>query len=129
MNPLGAHVSTAGGIPRALDRAVDIGCTTAQIFVKSPNRWQGREIPQEEIDLFRERWQTSGIGPIVAHGAYLINLCAVDEGILGRSRKGLGDELELSARLGLDALVVHPGAHMGAGTDAGLVGLICQPES
>jgi deoxyribonuclease-4 len=120
MRFLGSHVSSAGGLPRAIERAADLGCTATQIFVKSPNQWKGRPLPEDEVVAFREQWGKSGIGPIVSHAAYLINLCAIDEAILERSRDGLGDELDRSARLGLDGLVVHPGAHMGQGIEAGL---------
>lgn len=117
---LGAHVSVAGGLERAFSRAEDLGCRAAQIFVKSPNRWRGRALEAEEVASFssaRSRW---GSGPVVAHAAYLINLAATDPGVLERSREALGDEIDRSRRLGLDALVVHPGAHVGAGEEAGL---------
>jgi deoxyribonuclease-4 len=123
MKYLGAHVSTAGGAPKAIGRASELACTAAQIFVKSPNQWMARAIADDEVETFRRQWNDSDIGPIVAHAAYLINLSAVDEAILERSRAGLGDELDRSARLGLNGLVVHPGAHMGAGVNTGLAAI------
>jgi len=117
---LGAHVSTSGGLPKAFARGRALGCEALQIFVKSPNQWRGRSLAEREVGDFREAREASGALPLVAHAAYLINLAATDEAVLERSRRGLSDELERAARLGLDAVVVHPGAHLGAGREAGV---------
>jgi deoxyribonuclease-4 len=117
MRLLGVHVSIAGGLSRAIERGTDLGCTALQIFVANPNRWRLDTLPEGEAVRFRRRWRSSEIGPVVAHAAYLINLCAIDERVLERSRGRLGAELERSTALGLDALVVHPGAHMGRGEE------------
>lgn len=118
--PLGAHVSVAGGLPNAIERANDLGCTAIQIFVKNANQWRGREIPAEEAESFRAARAASAVGPVLAHASYLINLCAVDSGTLERSREALADELDRCQRVGVDGLVVHPGAHLGAGEEAGI---------
>jgi deoxyribonuclease IV len=115
--PLGAHVSVAGGMPTAIERATALGCTAAQVFVKNANQWQGRELPEEEVASFRA---ASPVGPLVAHASYLINLCSADPALLARSREALADELSRCARLGVDGLVLHPGAHLGAGEEAGI---------
>lgn len=124
---LGAHVSVAGGLPRAFERGRALGCTAMQVFVKNASRWQGKTLADEEVDAFRAahaEWKCGGRGaPLVAHAAYLINLAApaAPEGeVLARSRAGLADELERCARLGVAGLVVHPGAHGGAGEEEGL---------
>jgi len=90
------------------------------VFVKNANQWQGRPLLEDEVARFhaaRAEWNGT---PLVAHAAYLINLAADDPEVLARSRAGLADELERCARLGVDGLVVHPGAHRGAGEDIGL---------
>jgi len=121
---LGAHVSVAGGLPLAFERGRALGCTAMQVFVKNASRWQGRPLDDDEVARFRAAralWTAECNGaPVVAHAAYLINLAAGDEEVLARSRAGLADELERCARLGVDGLVVHPGAHRGAGEDVGL---------
>ena len=117
---LGAHVSVAGGLEKAFPRATELGCRSAQIFVKSPNRWRGRPLRDEEVDRFRQARTGWGEVPVVAHAAYLINLAATDPEVLEKSRRGLSDELERSRRLGLEGLVVHPGAHLGEGEEAGV---------
>jgi deoxyribonuclease-4 len=118
--PLGTHVSVAGGLPRAMERAAELGCTAAQIFVKNGNQWQGREVGDEEVATFRAAHARSPVGPLVAHASYLINLCAAEPPLLARSRAALADELVRCARLGVAGLVVHPGAHRGAGEEAGI---------
>lgn len=121
---LGAHVSVAGGLPLAFERGRAMGCTAMQVFVKNASRWQGKVLVDEEVDAFRAahaEWTSEGrAAPLVAHAAYLINLAAPESDVLARSRAGLADELERCARLGVVGLVVHPGAHGGAGEEEGL---------
>ncbi len=118
--PLGAHVSVAGGMPSAIARATEIGCTAIQIFVKNANQWRGRDVGDDEAAAFRAAHGASRVGPLLAHASYLINLCATDPVLLARSRQALADELARCARLGVGGLVVHPGAHLGAGEEAGI---------
>ncbi len=118
--PLGAHVSVAGGMPSSIERATDLGCTAIQIFVKNANQWQGRDVGKAETAAFRAAHAASRVGPLLAHASYLINLCATDPALLARSRQALADELARCARLGVGGLVVHPGAHLGAGEEAGM---------
>jgi len=118
--PLGAHVSVAGGIANAIPRGEDLGCTAIQIFVKNANRWQGKAIDHDDAAKFRGAREESPIGPVVAHASYLINLGATDDTVLSRSRAALADELERCALVGVDGLVLHPGAHLGSGEEEGL---------
>lgn len=120
---LGAHVSVAGGLIEGLRRGAELGCDALQIFVKSPSQWQGKPLLPGESAAFRAAHAAGAIGPLVAHAAYLINLAAPDPQILARSRAGLADELVRCAALGVPALVVHPGAHMGMGEEAGLTAI------
>lgn len=117
---LGAHVSIAGGLPKAIERGEELGCQALQIFVKNASQWRGRPLDDDEAAAFRHAHDASATGPVVAHASYLINLAAADEGILERSRAALADELERCARLGVEGLIVHPGAHLGAGEEAGI---------
>jgi deoxyribonuclease-4 len=118
--PLGVHASVAGGLARALDRAADLGCTAIQIFVKNGNQWQGRPLAAEEADAFRAAHAGSAVGPLLAHASYLINLAADQGEIRAKSVAAMIDELERCARLGVGGLVVHPGAHLGAGEETGV---------
>lgn len=118
--PLGAHVSIAGGLSRAIDRGTDLGCDAIQVFVKNASQWQGKPLTADDVEQFRQAHLDSPIGPLVAHATYLINLAATDPDNLRRSRATFGDEIDRCERLGIPALVVHPGAHLGAGIEAGL---------
>jgi deoxyribonuclease-4 len=120
---LGAHLSISGGLPRAVDRAEASGCQALQIFTKSAGQWRARELPPEEIALFRRRVRQTKIGPVVAHNSYLINLAAADPALRTRSLDSLGDELDRAEALGLDGLVMHPGSYT-SGTEAGGLKLI-----
>ena len=108
---LGAHMSIAGGTPRALERAEATGCEALQIFTKISNQWRGRQLGNAEVETFRAQAARSPVGPIVAHTSYLINLAAADPKLRQRSIGALADELERGDRLGLLGVVLHPGAH------------------
>ena len=118
--PLGAHVSVAGGLATAFARAEELGCTAIQIFVKNANQWRGKEITEDEAGRFRAAHAASSVGPLMAHASYLINLATADAALREKSRAALAGELARCARLGVGGLVVHPGAHLGAGCDAGI---------
>jgi deoxyribonuclease-4 len=117
---LGAHVSVAGGLDKAFERAIKNDCTALQIFTKNANRWQVKPIAETEASAFHKAWQESGIGPVMAHDAYLINLASPQNDIWEKSKKALRDELCRCAQLGISDLVMHPGAHLGTGPAIGL---------
>lgn len=121
---LGAHMSVAGGFAKAFERGESIGCETMQIFVTNPNRWQAPPLTDEEVALFREAASASPIRPVIAHDMYLINLCSPDDTLWKRSLRAFQDELERADRLGCCCVVMHPGAHMGAGEEVGLQRLV-----
>ena len=117
---LGAHASISGGTPLAIDRAEALAASACQIFVKSPNQWRAKGIAPGEAEAFRSRQAESPVRKVVAHAAYLINLAAVDSAVRERSVAALVDELQRCRQLALRGLVLHPGAHMGAGETTGL---------
>jgi deoxyribonuclease IV len=114
---LGAHMSIAGGLPRAVDRAQASRCDAMQIFTKSVGQWRARPLPPEEVAAFRARVRESGIHPVVGHNSYLINLAAADPALRAQSVAALGEELDRAEALGLDGLVMHPGSYT-SGTEA-----------
>jgi deoxyribonuclease-4 len=117
MPRLGAHMSIAGGLPRAVDRAKASRCQALQIFTKSAGQWRARDLPADEIALFRRRVDETGIRPVVAHNSYLINLAAASPALRAQSMEALGVELDRAESLGLDGLVMHPGSYT-SGTEA-----------
>ena len=117
---LGAHMSVAGGVSKAFERAASIDINTMQVFTKNQNRWQQKPTPQKEIDRWFELQAQTGIGPVVSHAAYLINLGSPDDALWEKSADALADELTRAEELGILGVVLHPGAHMSASEAAGI---------
>ena len=113
-------MSIAGGLPRAVDRAHASRCQALQIFTKSAGQWRARALPAEEVDRFRRRVEETGIGPVVAHNSYLINLAAAAPALRAQSIAALGEELDRAELLGLDGLVMHPGSYTSGTEPEGL---------
>ena len=120
MPRFGAHLSIAGGLPRAVDRAVASRCESLQIFTKSAGQWRARPLPPEEIALFRTRVEETGVRPVIAHNSYLINLAAADPVLRTQSLAALGEEIDRAEALGLDGLVMHPGAYTTGTEESGI---------
>jgi deoxyribonuclease-4 len=121
---LGAHMSIGGGVDRAIERARSIECTAMQIFVKNNMQWFARPLLREEIKAFREHAQRRELKVVFAHGNYLINLAAINPLFHANSLRALSEELTRADQLGLPFIVLHPGAHLGAGENAGLEKII-----
>jgi len=102
-------MSVAGGLPRAVARAVAHRCEALQIFSKNASQWRGRPLPSEEIAEFRRAVAHSTIAPVVSHGSYLINLATASPALLEQSMTAMGDELDRAEALGLLGVVLHPG--------------------
>ncbi len=117
---LGAHMSVAGGVSKALERGKSIGCDTIQIFTRNNNRWVSKPIPPEEIERFHEQVKATGIWPVFSHAAYLINLASPKDDLWEKSMEAFIDELVRAEKLNLLGVVLHPGSHMGAGEEAGI---------
>ena len=104
-------MSVAGGLPRAVERAVMHRCDALQIFAKNASQWRGRDLPRQEIREFRAKVKAAGIGPVVSHGSYLINLATTNAALRQQSIEAMGDELDRAEALGLLGVVLHPGAY------------------
>src|SRR6476646_8442564 len=111
MPRIGAHMSVAGGLPRAVERAVVHRCQSLQIFAKNASQWRGRPLLAEEIGAFRAAVRAAGIAPVVSHGSYLINLASTAAGLRRQSIEAMGDELDRAEALGLLGVVLHPGCY------------------
>src|SRR6186997_2655005 len=109
MMRIGAHMSVAGGVCKAVDRAVVHGCEALQIFTKNANQWRGKPLDHAEIALFRQRIEQTGITPVVSHASYLINLATTFPVLREQSIAAFIDELDRAEALGLLGVVIHPG--------------------
>ena len=117
---LGAHMSIAGGIHKAAEKAAELDCNALQIFVKNSNRWTGREIGEEEANAFKSLRRKSGIISVAAHSSYLINLASPEADLRRKSIAAFIDELERCSLLEVETLVIHPGSHRGEGISKGI---------
>ena len=106
---IGAHMSVAGGVSKAVDRAVVHGCEALQIFTKNANQWRGKPLDRAEIASFRQRLERAGITPVVSHASYLINLATTFPVLREQSIAAFIDELDRAEALGLLGVVIHPG--------------------
>jgi deoxyribonuclease IV len=114
---LGLHVSIAGGIEKAADRARDLGCTAMQIFSRNPRGWNPAPLPPESIRIFKEKITTRAIDPVVVHTPYLLNLASGDRVLYRRSVEALSEDLRRAELLGARFVVTHLGSP-GAGSPA-----------
>ncbi len=119
MGLLGAHVSVAGGVGNAPQRGVDIGCEAIQIFSKNQLQWYASPLKKEEAEAFKREVKKNSLGTMI-HDSYLINLASKDPRLLKKSREGFVEEIKRAEALGIELLNFHPGAHMGAGEEAGI---------
>lgn len=121
---LGAHMSIAGGVDKALDRAVDFDMNALQIFSQNVRSWKTRELGVDEVRKFKEKRERYGIVYVVIHTSYLLNLASPKDGLWEKSKKGLIEEIRRADLLGVPAINTHIGAHTGSGMDAGIDRLV-----
>jgi len=117
---LGAHVGIADGLAKAVEVGRAFGCEAVQIFSKSPQMWNGPPTSAESAAAFRAAVRKEGLRATAVHHGYLANLASPKQDTLERSRRAFVDELARAELLGTDALIFHPGAHLGSGPEAGL---------
>jgi deoxyribonuclease-4 len=116
----GTHASASGGVDKALQRAVDVGATSCQIFSKNERQWRAKPLEPDVVERFREERERTGIRQVISHASYLINLASPKEDLIEKSMGGFTEELERAHTLGLQGVVLHPGAHTGSGVDVGI---------
>jgi deoxyribonuclease-4 len=114
---IGAHLSTKGGLHTVFDRAIALNVSAVALFAKNSNQWKGKELTDDDCALFAEK---RSVKPVFTHTSYLINLATTNAEFHRKSIAAMTDELDRAERLGIRAVVLHPGAHMGAGAKAGI---------
>jgi deoxyribonuclease-4 len=117
---IGAHISSAGGIDKAIDRAVEIDAESVQVFTQSPRTWRPTNHDPASFDRFREKRAEAGIGGVLCHALYLCNLAAPDDAVYEKSVLALGNTMQVACGIGADGVVFHVGSHLGSGFEAGL---------
>lgn len=117
---IGLHVSIAGKIYEALERAKALGCNTIQIFSRNPRGWQVQGFDKSDLSKFRELKAKYDIAPIAVHIPYIINLATPDDGLYERSIAAYIEDVKRADELGAEYFVTHLGSHKGAGEDNGI---------
>ena len=127
---LGCHVSISGGVDNAVDNAVERECTAFQIFTRSPQMWNAKELDSAKVEAYRSKLKDSGIDPSAtcAHMPYLPNLSSNNDATYKRSVSTLIDEVKRCGSLGVPYLVTHLGSHLGAGEESGIKRLVAAYE-
>lgn len=116
----GTHASAAGGVHKAIQRTVDVGASSSQIFSKNERQWIAKPLDPAVVETFHEERAKHGIDQMVIHDSYLINLASPKEDLIAKSMAAFEDELIRADQLKIKYLVTHPGAHTGSGVEEGL---------
>lgn len=116
----GAHVSAAGGIHTAIDRAKALRCEAVQIFTQSPRMWRPTEHAEEALERFRAGRERAKIRTVFCHAVYLVNLASTDKEVFKKSRVAMRATMETACAIEADGVVFHVGSHLGSGFRAGL---------
>jgi deoxyribonuclease-4 len=117
---IGAHISSAGGIDKAIDRAVELEADSVQVFTQSPRAWRPTNHDPASFERFREKRAEAGIGGVLCHALYLCNLAAPDDTVYEKSVAAMRNTMEVGCAIDADAVVFHVGSHLGSGFEAGL---------
>lgn len=117
----GSHMSMAGGHDRAVRSAHAVGFASVQVFTKANNQWRAAPLTDAHVAAFLAALAETGVADPVAHASYLINLGSPDDALWEKSIASLAVEIERGEALGIGELVIHPGAHVGSGEEAGLL--------
>ena len=117
---LGAHVSSTGGIHTAIDRVEAMRGDAVQVFTQSPRAWRPTNHDPATFARFKERRAEAGIGGVLCHAVYLVNLASPDDEVYGKSVAALLNTVEVACGIDADGVVFHVGSHLGAGFEAGL---------
>src|SRR5580658_6144998 len=117
---IGMHLSTAGGVFTAAERAQTMGANTFQIFSSSPRMWRPSKISADHCEQMKKLRVEYDCSPLVIHASYLINLCAQSEEVRRNSISAFRGEVERALALGAEYLVVHPGSWKGLTREEGL---------
>ena len=125
---VGLHISVDRGFPAAVEAARDLGAEAVQIFTCDPAAWRSKMVDPRAARGFTDALRTAGVGTVVSHANYLINMAGSEEPIYSKSRAALADELQRGAAYGLDHVIVHVGSHKGAGLEAAYEHIVAAVE-
>lgn len=120
MVKLGAHMSIAGGYYKAIDAAAELQMDVVQLFTKNNNQWAAKPITDQEVEVFSSHLKSTGVSNPLSHASYLINLASPKEELWNKSIDGMSVEWQRAEQLGLDGVVMHPGAFVESTEELGM---------
>jgi deoxyribonuclease-4 len=109
---IGAHVSTSGGLEKAIERGTERGCESIQIFNQSPRMWRPTKYGPDDFVAFKEAMADSPVEAVVIHAVYLINCASKDKELRKKSQASLTHALRIGDEIGANGVVLHPGAQV-----------------
>ncbi len=115
---IGAHVSTSGGVDKGIDRALDLGAETIQIFSGAPQAWKRKTYKKEEVADYKKKVAETGISPAFIHGLYLMNFASQNPDQLAKSYEAIVAEMQAASLIGAKGVIFHLGSHKGAGYES-----------
>ncbi len=115
---IGAHVSTSGGVDKAIDRALDLGAETIQVFSGAPQAWRRKTYKTEEVADYKKKVAETGIAPAFIHGLYLMNFASQNPDLLAKSFDAIVAEMQAVSLIGAKGVIFHLGSHKGAGYES-----------
>ena len=115
---IGAHVSTSGGVDKAIDRALDLGAETIQVFSGAPQAWKRKTYKAEEVADYKKKVAETGIAPAFIHGLYLMNFASQNPDQLAKSYEAIVAEMQAASLIGAKGVIFHLGSHKGAGYES-----------
>lgn len=120
MVKLGAHMSIAGGYYKAIDAAAELQMDVVQLFTKNNNQWAAKPITDQEVEVFSNHLKSTGVSNPLSHASYLINLASPKDELWNKSIDGMSVEWQRAEQLGLDGVVMHPGAFVESTEELGM---------
>jgi deoxyribonuclease-4 len=118
---IGIHLSSSGGVWKAVERAIAIGANTFQIFSSSPRMWRAPAVKPADAEKLKAARTSTGVAPLIIHVNYLVNVCSQNEEVRQKSIAAFRSEVERGLALGAEGLVLHPGSWRGLTREKGLV--------
>jgi deoxyribonuclease-4 len=115
---IGAHVSTSGGVDKGIDRALELGAETIQVFSGAPQAWKRKTYKKEEVADYKKKVAETGIAPAFIHGLYLMNFASQNPDQLAKSYEAIVAEMQAASLIGAKGVIFHLGSHKGAGYES-----------
>lgn len=120
---IGAHISVAGGLHKAFDRAKEVNCDSMLIFTKSNRQWKAKPLTEKDITAYTQAAEAHDIYPVAVHASYLINIASPKPDLWEKSYQALKVEVERADSLGIPYITFHPGSYVKSSPEEGITAI------